>query len=88
MTEESNYFWLSFVDDDKPKGSKSLGIAIVRADDMVQAVHKAWETGCNPGGEIAGMGPFKMINAPDEFKALPLHTLLSRQQLIEAGVKT
>lgn len=80
--DEATYFWLSFADDEQ-----SLGCAIVRAADMKEAARRAWETDCNPGGEILGVGPFTMSEASPEIRTLPLHTLLSRDEVVDAGVK-
>src|SRR5271170_3098546 len=75
-----DYFWLSFAGDDQP-----ARVAIIRAENMLAAVNRAWRVGCNPGGEVCGV-PFNMAEAPDEVKSLPLHTLLTTEQLKEAGV--
>lgn len=60
LTEtEPQFWWLSFVDraEDAELGSAAvqLGVAIVIARDMEEAVQEAWTWGCNPGGEVAGM---------------------------------
>lgn len=46
-------YWLSFVDDERPKGSQFLGAAIVEAENSLDAVRVAHHLGCNPGGEVA-----------------------------------
>ena len=56
------WWWLSFVDDRRPKGQKSLGISIVQGSTLEDAVRVAHRLGCNPGGEVAG-------------KVLPAHLL-------------
>ncbi len=48
----SMVWWLSFVDPDRPEGQRFLGVSIVHADDQIHAVQRAWDLGCNPGGEI------------------------------------
>lgn len=48
------WWWLSFSDSSKPKGSQWLGCAIVEAPDLGAAVRVAHLTGCNPGGEVMG----------------------------------
>jgi hypothetical protein len=48
------WWWLSFVDEDRPEGDRNLGVAIVRGYDVVNAARNAWDKGINPGGEIAG----------------------------------
>lgn len=50
-------YWLSFVDPDRPKGEKFLGVAIVRGTDPQDACATAWDRGCNPGGEVLINGP-------------------------------
>jgi hypothetical protein len=49
----NNFFWLSFCDVTKPKGSQFLGACIVSANDIESAVQKSWILGINPGGEVA-----------------------------------
>lgn len=64
----SNFYWLSFVDPDLsapideqvPGGGGFLGVAIVEADDPIEAVRRAHQLGINPGGQVAIYGP-----APD-----------------------
>jgi len=47
--------WLSFVDPDKPKGKRFLGVAIVPdALEVVAGAKEAWRLKCNPGGEVSG----------------------------------
>lgn len=48
-------YWLSFVDNDRPKGRRFLGCVIVPGDDVVEAVQAAHLLGCNPGGEVLGV---------------------------------
>lgn len=57
--------WLSFVDPDRPKGSRLLGVSIVRAANAVEASTVAWELGCNPGGEMA------MFDLPENWTPHP-----------------
>jgi hypothetical protein len=47
------WWWLSFVDPDRPEGDRFLGVSIVEANNEVTAASRAHELGCNPGGEIA-----------------------------------
>lgn len=47
-------WWLSFADPDLPRGRQFLGVVVVRADDMKDAMQKAWRLGINPGGEVKG----------------------------------
>lgn len=48
---------LSFADPTRPKGSQYLGGAVVAATGPVGAVTAAHLYGCNPGGEVATVGP-------------------------------
>jgi hypothetical protein len=49
------YFWLSFVDPDKPKGEQFLGGCVVKAETVEQAIGWTWAIGINPGGEVGIM---------------------------------
>ena len=53
------YWWLSFVDDERPAGQRHLGCCIVLGDNIVDATKCARMLGCNPGGEVLGceIGP-------------------------------
>lgn len=53
---QSGWWWLSFVDPDRPEGDRFLGACIVEGTDLGAAVQTAWMLGCNPGGEVAGIG--------------------------------
>lgn len=50
----SGYYWLSFVDRIDGDIALPIGVAIVRADDFLDAVQVSWRRRCNPGGEVAG----------------------------------
>lgn len=47
-----SWWWLSFVD---PGANRFLGGALIRADDMQEAINEAWIRGINPGGEVRGV---------------------------------
>jgi hypothetical protein len=71
------WWWLSFVDEDRPKGKKNLGVCIVSADGVVSAAHEAWKLEINPGGQVAGVHvprpPMALRNrllTPEEARAL------------------
>lgn len=53
--KRSAIWWLSFADQTRPTGQHFLGVALVIAGDMAQAVRVAWKLGVNPGGEVLGM---------------------------------
>lgn len=46
------FFWLSFADGDRPKGSQFLGVALVSAPGFIEAVRLTHHLGINPGGEV------------------------------------
>jgi hypothetical protein len=55
-----SYFYLSFCDANRPRGSQFLGASIVPGGDtgdekydLAIAIREAWARGCNPGGEVA-----------------------------------
>lgn len=54
MKNKIKGYWLSFVDPERPKGTRFIGVALVEADDFGLAVQLAHRKGCNPGGEVAG----------------------------------
>ena len=46
------WFWLSFVNDDLPKGQKFLGLCLVQGVDPISAVQRSHDLSINPGGEV------------------------------------
>jgi len=46
------YFWLSFCDPDRPKGTQFLGALVAEGDDFIEAVRESHLRGVNPGGEV------------------------------------
>lgn len=66
---------MSFADPERPCGEQALGIAVVEADDGGEAVQRAWELDCNPGGEVLG------YELPDD--ALP--ACENRNRLLSPG---
>lgn len=77
-------WWLSFIDPDlspppaeqRPGGPSFLGVVIVEATDMLSAVRRAHELGCNPGGAVQGFGPLPIGGVGPEFR----DRLLSAQE--------
>lgn len=50
-----DWYYLSFADSERPKGTQFLGACIVGpAEDFIAAVKLAHALGCNPGGEVLG----------------------------------
>jgi hypothetical protein len=50
---EPQWWWLSFVDPDRPEGDRFLGVVIVEARGPTTATQRAHDLGINPGGEVA-----------------------------------
>lgn len=50
--QERGWWWLSFVDPEKPYGQRFLGVAIVQGYGVASAANRAHELGVNPGGEV------------------------------------
>ena len=74
----TGWYWLSFCDAARPEGTQFLGACLVQARDMAGAVGMADHLGCNPGGEVWGLGP-----VPEEARWWPLDwtgRLLSREE--------
>lgn len=85
---ERVWWWLSFTDPDRPEGQRFLGVAIVDAPDVLGAwVGRAWELGCNPGGQVAAAGPLSDgvmdENVPETHRR---RLLTSRVDLAAVGV--
>lgn len=55
--DERPWFYLSFCDPDRPKGKQFLGGCYVPAHDAAGAVTFSHLLTCNPGGEVAVVGP-------------------------------
>lgn len=47
-----SWYYLSFSDNERPKGEMWAGACCVEAEDEVAATRRAWELGCNPGGSV------------------------------------
>lgn len=81
-------WWLSFADPNRPEGERFLGVSLVYADTLPQAMHKAWMKNCNPGGQIAGWslppeGEEKVITS-----GVPLDKLLTQEEVDAFGART
>lgn len=48
------WWWFSFADPERPKGSQFLGVCLLTAADFVSALLKSKAFGINPGGEVMG----------------------------------
>ena len=72
--------WLSFVDRTKPEGGQFLGVIMVDAKDIMEAVKLCHAMNINPGGEVMGF----WFDDP----AIPTcdqNVLLSAEQLMDRG---
>lgn len=74
-------FYMSFVDHSRPEGERWLGACLVQAESVGDATHKAWEAGCNPGGEILFVEPER---EPD---IKWFYRLLTKDDLLEMGAE-
>lgn len=52
--EPLKWWWLSFADPARPKGTQFLGVMVIQAQGIGDACHKAHLVGYNPGGEVVG----------------------------------
>ncbi len=50
----TKWWWLSFCDGQRPRGSQLLGVCVVQGDGLMGAIQEAHRLGCNPGGEVLG----------------------------------
>lgn len=77
-------WWLSFVDPNRPRGRRGIGVVLVEADSFQDAMQRAWVTGCNPGGEVEGH-EMPIDRMPNERRVrlarAPRNTLLDREAL-------
>jgi hypothetical protein len=83
-----SWWWLSFVDPDRPKGERFLGVCVVEAPDLRSAIRAAWKAKCNPGGEVGSWEIEPSEQTPEQRALLertPKYTLMSREDLCAAG---
>lgn len=73
-TNPEHWWWLSFSDPERPKGSQFLGVAIVKARGMGTATVAASLLGINPGGHVWGVAIDDERVPPPEYR----ERLLSR----------
>lgn len=78
-------FWfLSFADGRRPKGTQFLGGAIVEAQDFMAAIKKTHALGINPGGEVQGTGPSITVDSVgEELNKKYSNRLLTREECVE-----
>jgi hypothetical protein len=78
------YYWLSFVDNERPLGDRFLGGCLVQASSSKAAVIEAWQQHCNPGGEavIVEISPPHETSAVAKFQ---LNHLYSKDEILAMG---
>jgi hypothetical protein len=59
------YYWLSFADAQKPKGSQFLGARIIEGVTLMAAIKAAHIMGLNPGGEVQAVA-FQVLDEKGE----------------------
>lgn len=89
---ESGLWYLSFIDpaiaatlpleEQEPGGKSFLGACYVEAGGYIAAVGRAHELGINPGGQVAGWGPWPLEWASHEWRAAWCDRLLSRDEAL------
>ena len=79
------YFYMSFCDPDKPKGSKFLGALVIQGSDFDQALKKSWRLDLNPGGEIM----FFEVPKSFEHRVTPdlVNRLLTKEEVEEIDLR-
>ncbi len=59
---EISWWWLSFCDQELPRGEQFLGALLIEANGMEDAMLRSHALGLNPGGEILG------FQVPEEYE--------------------
>jgi len=75
------WYWLSFVDPEKPKGTRFLGVVILQAKGILDATTTAHRLSINPGGEVLS-SPLQFA-PPERFR----YRLLSREDLTQLNTQ-
>lgn len=90
MSEESPsfLFWLSFADASLPEGQQFLGAVIAEGETLEAVIIEAHVRGCNPGGEVASVGPISpwWPNILEEFKRASRWVLMDRETMDRLGL--
>lgn len=77
----SGLWWLSFTTDyDDERHAEFPGACYVEARGFVHAVDAARDAGCNPGGQVAGWGPFNPAWASLRWRARWCNRLLTKAE--------
>ena len=74
-----NYIWLSFASEET---GKNLGICVVEALTLDEALKKAWSLKLNPGGTVAG---YSMDDEQFQKQKVELNRLYTRQEMTDLG---
>ncbi|MES2729987.1 MAG: hypothetical protein V4621_07855 [Pseudomonadota bacterium] len=80
---ELSLWWLSFADGDKPKGDTFLGVVILEAYGMGDAINRSISKNINPGGEVMAF-----LIDPDFVPGALRNRLLQKRDLAGFGVST
>jgi hypothetical protein len=56
-----SYWWMSFCEPSKPRGTKFLGALIIKAENEIDLITRSWLLKLNPGGEI------KFFKIPEKY---------------------
>lgn len=90
MSDEpvSFLWWLSFADSTRPVGQQFLGAVIAEGETLDDVIIEAHIRGCNPGGEVASVGPISpwWPQVPEAFKRAPRWVLMSREDMERLGL--
>jgi hypothetical protein len=83
-TKPLTWWWLSFADGTRPKGSQFLGAVLVRAHGTTDAVLQSHRLGLNPGGEVLS------VQAPDGYEPNEKYVgrLLSKADIAEMDARS
>lgn len=73
------WWYLSFVDPRRPKGTQFLGACVVRGRGILTAMRRAHVVGCNPGGEVA------CFAVGQEMPPFPTNKLLQKEDMGPSG---
>lgn len=77
------WWWLSFADPNRPRGTQFLGVIVIEAAGFIDAVDKTHAANINPGGEVRGE-PVEVHDIPEQYR----NRLLTREETELFGVST
>lgn len=82
MNRPIMYYFLSFVNQEI---NENMGVCIVDAPNLDEAIRKAWKLGINPGGQVSFA---KIEKSEMEDNDLELDRLYSKQDMMDRGYMT